>query len=52
MGSYAKFLWDAEEDEEDEESCKLKSDQSHTYPPDLRHPRANNRPRLSAASQA
>ncbi|KAK4252904.1 hypothetical protein QN277_011035 [Acacia crassicarpa] len=49
QASYAKFLWDAEEDEEDKES-KKKSDQSHACKLDPFHGIFNYHPRLPAAS--
>lgn len=47
LASYANFLWDAEEDEEDKD-CKNKSNHSHTYPTDLFHG-ANHHIHLTAA---
>lgn len=48
MASYAKFLWDAEENEEDKD-CRTESDHSHTYPTHL-FQGTNHHPHLTAAS--
>jgi len=50
MASYAKFLWDAEEEEEDKK-CQSKSDHNHSYPTDLFHG-TNHHLHLTATSKA
>ncbi|KDO48558.1 hypothetical protein CISIN_1g0201092mg, partial [Citrus sinensis] len=52
LASYAKFLWDAGEDEEEEqdnEEGQHQTDHSHTSPPNFFHGASHHSP-LTAAS--
>lgn len=48
MASYAKFLWDAEDEEDNDSQNKL--DHNHAHPTNLFQETTHNLPRLTAAS--